>query len=79
MTLSVRPECWKLAEQGSDLNSVEGRIGDSVYLGEVAQYEFVAGEQKLKIYELNPRHVNAGGDRVLHATVESQDVVVLTG
>ena len=78
VTLSIRPECWKLAERGSDLNSVEGRIGDSVYLGEVAQYEFVAGGQKLKIYELNPRHVIEGGDGILHATVESQDVVVLT-
>ena len=79
VTLSIRPECWTLLDKGSDLNSVEGRIGDSVYLGEVAQYEFVVGEQRLKIYELNPRHVMAGGDRTLHATVEPQDVVVLTG
>lgn len=78
VTLSIRPECWQLNPQASATNSVPGRIGDSVYLGEVAQYDFVAGEQRLKIYELNPRHVMAGGEAMLHATVDPQDVIVLT-
>ena len=79
VTLSIRPECWTLREQSANENSITGRIGESVYLGEVAQYEFIAGVQTLKVYELNPRHLGSGGDRDLFAQVEPQDVVVLTG
>lgn len=79
VTLSIRPECWTLREQSADENSITGRIGESVYLGEVAQYEFIAGAQTLKVYELNPRHLGSGGDHDLFAHVEPQDVVVLTG
>ena len=79
ITLSVRPECWTLKDRGGDTNAVAGRIGDSVYLGEVAQYDFVCGGQTLKVYELNPRHVSSSGDGQLFAHVEPRDVVVLTG
>lgn len=78
VTLSIRPECWTLRETAADFNSVPGRIGNAIYLGEVAQYAFKAGEQSLKVYELNPRHLGAGRDKTLHAAVEPQDVVVLT-
>lgn len=78
VTLSVRPECWSLQPTGAPINAVPGRIGESVYLGEVAQYDFVAGGQTLKVYELNPRHISGAGDGPLHAHVESRDVVVLT-
>jgi iron(III) transport system ATP-binding protein len=78
VTLSIRPECWSLEEKPGETNSISGRIGGSVYLGEVAQYEFLAGDENLKIYELNPRHLGAGRDETLFAVVEPQDVVVLT-
>ncbi|WP_221028817.1 ABC transporter ATP-binding protein [Actomonas aquatica] len=78
VTLSIRPECWALKDNGADINAVPGRIGDSVYLGEVAQYDFVSNGQNLKVYELNPRHVAGAGEGALHAHVEPQDVVVLT-
>ena len=80
VTLSIRPECWVLRERGGDVNSVRGRIGESVSLGEVAQYGFVAAggaSQTLKVYELNPRHLAAAGAGELHATVAAEDVVVL--
>jgi len=78
VTLSIRPECWTLEEKAGETNTVTGRIGGAVYLGEVAQYEFLAGDLNLKIYELNPRHLGAGSDETLFATVDPQDVVVLT-
>lgn len=78
VTLSIRPECWTLESKPGDSNAVTGRIGGSVYLGEVAQYEFLTGDLSLKVYELNPRHLGAGGDETLYATVDPQDVVVLT-
>ncbi|MCC5023069.1 MAG: ABC transporter ATP-binding protein [Candidatus Synoicihabitans palmerolidicus] len=77
VTLSIRPECWALRETGADTNSVAGRIGGSVYLGEVAQYDFIAGGQTLKVYELNPRHVAESDSGALFAHVEPRDVVIL--
>ena len=78
VTLSIRPECWTLTRDAAPRNSVRGRIGEAVYLGEVAQYQFVAGEQGLKIYELNPRHLGENAAGEWHAQVEPRDVVVLT-
>ncbi|TAG28874.1 MAG: spermidine/putrescine ABC transporter ATP-binding protein, partial [Verrucomicrobia bacterium] len=85
VTLSIRPECWTLRVRGADVNSVRGKIGESIYLGEVAQYGFVpagnagAGEGglMLKVYELNPRHLAGAGAGELHAVVAAEDVVVL--
>jgi len=79
VTLSIRPECWTLGTEAQSRNSVRGRIGEAVYLGEVAQYDFLAGGLDLKIYELNPRHLaDAASGGELHAAVEPRDVVVLT-
>lgn len=78
VVLSIRPECWTLRDERRDLNSVPGRIGEAVYLGEVAQYDFRSGDHSLKIYELNPRHVGATQEGDLHAQVEADDVVILT-
>ncbi len=79
VTLSIRPECWVLRERGGDTNSVRGRIGEATYLGEVAQYDFVpaGGGARLKVYELNPRHIAGAGEHELHAVVAAEDVVVL--
>lgn len=78
VTVSIRPECLRLSTEIPEANRISGRIGESVYLGEVAQYEFHAGAGLLKVFELNPRFVEAGKDRDLHATVSTEDVVVLT-
>jgi iron(III) transport system ATP-binding protein len=80
VTLSIRPECWRLRDQAAPVNSVEGRIGEAIYLGEVAQYDFLPklGGAPLKIYEMNPRFLERGAERPLFARVEATDVVVLT-
>ncbi len=78
VTISVRPECWKLGATPAARNSVKGRIGECVYLGESAQYEFVAYGQTLKILELNPRFIDGAARGELFASVEPDDVVVLT-
>jgi len=78
VTVCVRPECWKLGREPAARNAVPGRIGGCVYLGEVAQYEFITGSGTvLKIFELNPRFMDAAARGELHATVEPEDVVVL--
>jgi iron(III) transport system ATP-binding protein len=79
VTVSIRPECWELHRDAERKNVVKGRIGESVYLGEVAQYDFVtSNDVKLKIFERNPRFVDGSSRGELYATVEPEDVVVLT-
>jgi iron(III) transport system ATP-binding protein len=75
--LSIRPESWTFRDSALPLNCTAGRIGEAIYLGEVAQYRFAAGEQSLKIFELNPHLSARSADRQLYATAKADDVVVL--
>jgi iron(III) transport system ATP-binding protein len=77
VTLSVRPECWTISPTPMPGNTIKGRIGKSVYLGENAQYDFVSGAASLKILELNPRFVDAAAAGEVYASVQPEDVVVL--
>jgi iron(III) transport system ATP-binding protein len=78
VTISIRPECWELHRNAEQRNVVRGRIGESIYLGEVAQYAFVTGNgTPLKIFERNPRFTDGSARGELFATVEPEDVVVL--
>ena len=78
VTVSIRPECWTLGREARGQNSVAGRIGESIYLGEVGQYAFVSGGTTLKIFELNPRFVGNDARGELFASVDPEDVVILT-
>ena len=75
--LSIRPECWTLRRENHAQNCVAGRIKKATYLGEVAQYEFETGGERLKIFELNPRFVGTGGDQTIFAAAEKEDVIIL--
>ena len=79
VTLCVRPECWVLSHEVPARNFVRGRIGEAIYLGELAQYEFIAGDQPLKILELNPRFIEQSSRGQVFASAAPEDVVVLTG
>jgi ABC-type Fe3+/spermidine/putrescine transport system ATPase subunit len=79
VTLSIRPESWTIDSEGRPTNSIPGTIGESVYLGEVAQYQFLAGPAKLKIFEMNPRVSNQPGAGEMFASVSPEDVVILRG
>ncbi len=77
VTLSIRPECWKLRREPPAQNGVRGRIGGTVYYGELAQYDFIAGDTTLQIVELNPRFLESAAGGELYASAEPEDVVVL--
>ena len=84
VVLSIRPECWKLEHPdpySRTVNVVKGCVGRSVYLGEIAQYEFqpsAQGAAALKMYELNPRSASEFFDsEELLAVVDAPDVIVL--
>jgi ABC-type Fe3+/spermidine/putrescine transport system ATPase subunit len=79
VTVSIRPECWELHRHAEERNAILGRIGESIYLGEVAQYEFITRNgTHLKIFERNPRFLDSSARGELCATVAPEDVVVLT-
>lgn len=72
----LRPECLTIGSMPPEDNAVAGKIGSAVYFGEVAHYEFVAGETILRVSELNPRHLSRdSGD--LYAYADAEDVVIL--
>lgn len=78
VTLSIRPECWELSrDRNVERNSVRGRIGDFVYLGEVAQYDLMVRDMTLKVFERNPRFVDGATRGEIFAAVDPEDVVVL--
>lgn len=75
--VSIRPESWTLRAERAEINSIEGKIGESIYLGEVAQYRFAAALQHLKIIELNPHPSARRPGQEFHAHVSPDDVVVI--
>ncbi|PTY07252.1 spermidine/putrescine ABC transporter ATP-binding protein [Opitutaceae bacterium EW11] len=80
VTLSIRPECWRLSAEPKPVNSVRGRIGEATYLGEVAQYDFVpngAPGVNLNILEMNPKFLGTPAEKDIYATAVPDDVVVL--
>jgi len=78
VTISIRPECIKIDSYPVEENGFAGWIGESVYYGELARYEFFHSEEfHLKVFELNPRYLNRSGQEGLFAYVDPDDVVVL--
>jgi len=73
---SVRPEAWRLTDEPAGANCLQGTLGDTTYLGELAQQEFRAGDRTLRVLQLNPRDA-ADARRSAYATVQPEDVVVL--
>ena len=78
VVLSIRPETLRLHTSAPALNSISGTIRERVYLGEMAQYRFAAGDRMLKIFELNPRFAFGNDTGALFASADPADVIVLT-
>lgn len=79
VVLSIRPECLSLEPTPPPQNEISGRLAESVYLGEVAQYSLVADgrHEPIRISELNPRRVIRETEQKLYATAKPEDVVIL--
>jgi iron(III) transport system ATP-binding protein len=86
VTLSIRPEAWRLLDEPAEENTIAGRIGQVTYFGEVAHYEFEAlgrdgailsPAQRLRICELNPRSSASRRDKIVYAYADADDVVAL--
>ncbi len=72
--LSIRPEGWRISEAASG-GAIPAILRSTIYLGEFAQHEFLAGGETIKAMELNP-HLSR---RVAGASyfLEPLDVVAL--
>jgi iron(III) transport system ATP-binding protein len=76
--ISIRPEAWILKQtSNSGINHVAGKLGQSLYLGELAQHEFISGDTKLKLFEFNPKTEQLSSGSEFSASVQVEDVVVL--
>jgi spermidine/putrescine ABC transporter ATP-binding subunit len=76
--LSVRPEALSLADTRPELNSIAGRVVESTYLGEIAQYVLQPEDgEPIRISELNPDKPRPPGERNVYATADPDDVVLI--
>ncbi len=75
--ISIRPESLKLSGTGG--NRIRGRIVESMYLGELAQYTVeLKGGQRLKAADLNPPIAGPKPGSEVELAVDPQDVVVIS-
>jgi iron(III) transport system ATP-binding protein len=73
---SIRPEALRLAGNGG--NTLSGRLVESVYLGETAQYLVeLPGGIRTKVASLNPTEVAGAVGETVSVSVAPGDVVVL--
>jgi len=76
--LSIRPEAWSMNQvETQGLNHFKGRLGQSLYLGEVAQHEFSVANTKLKLFEFNPKALQPLEGSAISVSVQVEDVVIL--
>ncbi len=62
VTLSIRPECWRMSAQPAAQNAIFGKITEQFYLGETAEYTILpsgGAHRTLKVTELNPREATS--------------------
>jgi iron(III) transport system ATP-binding protein len=75
--LSIRPEAIRLRGEHIDRNSMEGKLADVTYFGEVAHYDFFRNGVCIKVSELNPRHLENTSNDPIIANMRSEDVLIL--
>lgn len=78
-TVCIRPEMLRIFEIEPEENAIGGRIGESVYFGEVSHHEFYHGEECLRVSELNPKHRAGARAEGLYLSADIEDVVILPG
>ncbi len=76
--LALRPEALRLTDQPAPANLITGRLTESVYLGELAQYTVRDPAGALfHLAELNPALLRAADDSQATLTIDPDDVMIL--
>ncbi len=76
VTISVRPEAWRLHPQDGD-NAISGQIIERSYLGQRVQYWLATAVGRQQIVELNPPFIREPGDENVVLYARRDDVVIL--
>jgi iron(III) transport system ATP-binding protein len=78
VTLSIRPESWRLEIYPEYKNCVSGQFKRAIYLGETAQYELESPTAGLiRLSEANPHVLHPTDARTYNAIVNDEDVIML--
>ncbi len=76
--LGLRPEALRLTGKPAAANLITGRLTESVYLGELAQYTVTDSSGSLfQVSELNPAVLRPADDSEVSLTVNPDDVMIL--
>lgn len=77
--LSIRPECLSIDSLPPVQNAIAGKLTESTYLGEIAQYSLRSDgrEDPIHISELNPRRIIRDTGAGFYATARPEDIVIL--
>jgi iron(III) transport system ATP-binding protein len=76
--VSIRPESLRIARQaGGDVNRLPAVRREVVYLGDVAEHRFQAGEQIILVTEANPGATAGETGEAVTLEVAPEDVVLL--
>ncbi|MBP6602159.1 MAG: ABC transporter ATP-binding protein [Verrucomicrobiales bacterium] len=77
--LSIRPECLSIEHSRPEQNAIAGKLTESIYLGEIAQYSLRCEGcvAPVRISELNPRRVIRDTGSTFYSSAKSADIVIL--
>ncbi|MDH4478090.1 MAG: ABC transporter ATP-binding protein [Verrucomicrobiaceae bacterium] len=76
--VSIRPEALSFQRLFDTPNRLPGKITGTTYLGAMVQYEIgLAGEQVVRVLEMNPERVRHVGEAGTELMVAMKDVVIL--
>ncbi len=75
---SIRPEAVHLGAPGEGrLNTFQGNLVDSVYLGEMTRHTVTIGDHRISVFELHPKSGPEPADGAVPFWIDSDDVVLL--
>ncbi len=80
VVVCIRPEMLRIEDLAPEENAIPGKIGESVYFGEVAHHDFLPSgslETPLRVSELNPKHRAGVRADNLFLSADTEDVVIL--
>jgi len=80
VVVCIRPEMLRIEDLSPEENAIPGKIGESVYFGEVAHHDFIPGSSAanaLRVSELNPKHRAGVRADNLFVSADTEDVVIL--
>jgi ABC-type Fe3+/spermidine/putrescine transport system ATPase subunit len=78
VTLCMRPEALRLTDQPEKINTITGHLADSIYLGEMAQYQVRDDRgRSFRLTENNPLGLRANSQDMVHIVADPADVMIL--